>query len=188
MIYLASQSPRRGVLLRKARIRFRRIRSSYQEKINTRQTPAQNAKRNALGKCKAAHCMTGICLAADTIVVCRGKILGKPKNQKDAKRMLSLLSGKTHEVITGVAIKNCLNGKLKLFAVKSKVTFKELSATQIVEYIRTGEPMDKAGAYGYQGKGGAFVKRVQGSKTNIIGLPTEHLKTVILSVAKDPTE
>jgi len=108
-------------------------------------------------------------LAADTIVVIDDEILGKPRDAADAVRMLTLLSGRTHQVITGVAI--LWDGKEKVFSVSTDVTFKELTPKEIADYIATKEPMDKAGAYAIQGTGGFMVTEITGSASNVIGLP-----------------
>ena len=114
-------------------------------------------------------------IAADTVVVINNQIIGKPKDEKDAYRMLRMLSGKTHYVYTGYAIHQ--KDKLVNKTAVTEVTFNELSDELIYEYIKSGSPMDKAGAYGYQdNKDFALVKKISGSRTNVIGFPTEAIK------------
>ncbi|HNT27642.1 MAG TPA: Maf family protein [bacterium] len=108
-------------------------------------------------------------IAADTVVVSGGELLGKPRDTEDAERMLRLLSGTDHEVVTGVAL--WWRGKKQVFSVTSTVTFKSLKEKEISDYIATGEPMDKAGAYAIQGIGGFMVRSVTGSVSNVVGLP-----------------
>ncbi|HSA33874.1 MAG TPA: Maf family protein [bacterium] len=108
-------------------------------------------------------------IAADTVVVSRGEVLGKPRDTEDAERMLRLLSGTDHEVVTGVAL--WWRGKKQVFSVTSTVTFKSLKEKEISDYIATGEPMDKAGAYAIQGVGGFMVRTITGSASNVVGLP-----------------
>lgn len=109
------------------------------------------------------------CLAADTLVVLQGEVLGKPHDAAHAKAMLALLSGRAHEVITGVALR--LGRTESIFAVTTQVRFRPLTSAEIDAYVATGEPFDKAGGYGIQGLGGALVQEVHGSYTNVIGLP-----------------
>jgi len=176
-IYLASQSPRRKQLLKEAGIRFTVVKSKYKEKTLPRLSAAQNAVCHAIQKGQRVKKLNaGIILAADTLIAFEGRIIGKPKNRKDARRILQQFSRRTHEVITGVAIRNCQTDKSKTFFVRSKVTFKKLSSPQIEAYLNTGEYRDKAGAYGYQEKGRALVRSVRGSRTNVIGLPMERFK------------
>jgi septum formation protein len=117
-------------------------------------------------------------IGADTIVVLDDQILGKPKDKEDAHAILSLLSGKRHSVITGVAVLNP-QGNCFLEATESFVKIKELTHIEMKNYIETGEPMDKAGAYAIQGKGSAFVETYSGSWSNIVGLPIETVKTLL---------
>ena len=108
-------------------------------------------------------------VGADTVVAYQGQILGKPTDEADAKRMLTMLSGQTHEVYTGVCIIE--DGKTKTFYEETKVTFYEISDEQIDHYIKTGEPMDKAGSYGIQGKAAVFIKGIEGDYYNVVGFP-----------------
>ena len=115
-----------------------------------------------------------IVIGADTIVVCETQILEKPADPADARRMLAMLSGRTHTVVTAFALAR--DGKiLETSPVESKVTFRKLSDAEIEDYIATDEPFDKAGAYGIQGVGGGFISHVEGSRDNVMGLPTERV-------------
>lgn len=119
-----------------------------------------------------------IIVAADTVVAIDGRILGKPADEKDAFAMLKTLSGRTHEVFTGVCV-IFANGRKERFFEETKVEFYELSDGEIAEYIKSGEPMDKAGAYGIQGKGALLVKRIDGDYFNVVGLPVARLLRVL---------
>lgn len=119
-----------------------------------------------------------VIVAADTIVAIDGKILGKPVDEKDAFAMLKTLSGRVHEVFTGVCV-IFANGRKERFFEETKVEFYELSDAEIAAYIKTGEPMDKAGAYGIQGKGALLVKRIDGDYYNVMGLPVARLLRVL---------
>jgi septum formation protein len=186
MIFLASLSPRRRDLLSQAGLRYRCIPSAHEEIMHAALSPEDNALWNALLKCSrasvpsaAARQRRGIVLAADTLIDFKGQAVIKPKDRNDAARMLARFAGRTHTVITAVALKDLSAGCYKTFTVKSKVTFKKLSAKQIQSYLDTGEYKDKAGAYGYQEHGRALVARVRGSESNVIGLPLEQLLTVL---------
>ena len=119
-----------------------------------------------------------VIVAADTIVAIDGKILGKPADEKDAFAMLKTLSGRVHEVFTGACV-IFANGRKERFFEETKVEFYELSDAEIADYIKTGEPMDKAGAYGIQGKGALLVKRIDGDYYNVMGLPVARLLRVL---------
>lgn len=122
---------------------------------------------------------TILILAADTTVVLDGEILGKPADDADARRMLRRLSGRTHEVITGVALLGLPEGTLRLADETTLVTFAQLSDAEIETYVATGETMDKAGAYAIQGGAARFVTRVEGSYSNVVGLPVELVKEML---------
>ena len=170
-IILASNSPRRKELLKNHNIEFEVIPSNVLEEIDNLLTPYENVMN--LAKLKAMDVYknheTHSILAADTIVIYNNEILGKPIDTEDARRMLRLLSGETHEVATGVAF--IKNGILNVSYEVSKVTFKELSDSDIEWYIETKEPMDKAGSYAIQGLGSKFIESYEGSFDNIVGLP-----------------
>lgn len=117
-------------------------------------------------------------ISADTVVAVEGEILGKPQDKEDARRMISLLSGREHQVFTGVTLS--LNGNFKTFSEKTDVVFYKLTDKEVEDYISTDEPYDKAGAYGIQGKAGLLVKAVNGDYYNVVGLPVARLKREIM--------
>lgn len=170
-IILASASPRRKELLENADISFEIIVADVDETIPEGTAPCDAAKLTASKKAQAVSVLhpEAVVIGADTIVVADGKILGKPKNEADAKAMLRMLSGKEHLVITGVCLAN--GGNKTVFEKTSKVRFYELSDEEIEAYVATKEPMDKAGAYGIQGKGCVLVESIDGDYFNIVGLP-----------------
>lgn len=177
MIILASQSPRRkeilSVLFGDIHIKTNNHEESYKS-VRPSSVVMEIAKKKVIG----IGTNDDVVIGADTIVYYEGEFLGKPKDEEDAKRILGKLSGNTHYVYTGVAIKT--QGKTITFYDKSKVIFNRLSNEFIEEYVRGGSPMDKAGAYGVQD--GGLVKKYVGSYTNILGLPVEKLKDVLYSL------
>ena len=120
-----------------------------------------------------------IIISADTIVTFDNVILGKPKNEDEAFKMLKSLQGKSHFVYSGVTVINSSNNKIKQESVRTEVTFSKISDDEILKYIKTGEPLDKAGAYGIQGKGGIFVEGIKGCYYNVVGLPLNKLKSML---------
>lgn len=176
MLILASGSSRRAKLLSDAGLEFKVVPSDIEEVFNEEKSPEEIVLDLALQKAKAVflnHPKDTV-IAADTIVVFGNEILGKPKDKKDAYRMLKLLSNETHHVYTGVAVLKGNNERA--FYTKSAVTMRPLSDLEIKNYIDTDEPMDKAGAYGIQGAGGQLVDHFNGDFFTIVGLP---LKDVI---------
>lgn len=174
-IILASASPRRKELLTTAGIEFEVCVKDVDESVPNGTKPSEAAKLTAFKKAEATarERKNDIVIGADTIVVANGKILGKPKDKDDACAMLRMLSGTEHEVITGVCI--ICEEKIDSFACVSKVSFFELSDEEIKNYVATGEPMDKAGSYGIQGKGCLLAERIEGDYFNIVGLPVSQL-------------
>ena len=170
-IILASSSPRRKELLTTAGIEFEIHVKDVDESVPDGTPPAEAAKMTAAKKAAAVaeDFKDCVVIGADTIVVANGKILGKPKDEADAKSMLRMLSGIEHEVITGVCI--IRNGTPETFAQISKVKFYNLTDEEISAYVATKEPIDKAGAYGIQGLGCKLVERIEGDYFNIVGLP-----------------
>lgn len=184
-IYLASKSPRRKKLLKQIKLKFKAIDLHFDEKISRKENPVFLVKRLALEKLNAAllKIKHGIIITADTIVVLDSKILGKPRNEKDAMRMLKQLSGKTHQVYTGYAIYNSANNKVIVNHEKTLVTFRKLNKSEINEYISSGSPMDKAGAYGIQDDFGAvFIEKINGCYYNVVGLPLARLYHDLLRI------
>ncbi|MFO7708381.1 MAG: Maf family protein [Desulfobacterales bacterium] len=180
-IILASQSPRRRYLLERAGLKFSVIPSSIDETALPADDPVLLVQD--LAEAKAAEVSERFpeswVIAADTIVVVEGRVLGKPGSEAEARTMLARLSGRTHQVLTGYCLRCRRRGQLISETVSTDVLFKTLSAVEIDWYIRTGEPFDKAGAYAIQGIGTFLVKRINGSYTNVVGLPVceviEHL-------------
>lgn len=170
-IILASASPRRKELLETAGAEFEIIVADVDESVPEGTKPEDAAIMTAEKKALAvaeSH-KDSVVIGADTIVVAGEKILGKPTDKADACRMLSMLSGVEHKVITGVCLA-CEDKKIT-FAQVSKVKFYDLTDDEINAYVETGEPMDKAGAYGIQGKGCVLVEKIEGDYFNIVGLP-----------------
>ena len=170
-IILASASPRRKEILELADLKFDVMPSDAQE-ITTKTTPNEVVMELASLKAKDIYKKSekqSMIVGADTVVAYQGQILGKPTDEADAKRMLTMLSGQTHEVYTGVCVIE--DGKTKTFYEETKVTFYEISDEQIDHYIKTGEPMDKAGSYGIQGKAAVFIKGIEGDYYNVVGFP-----------------
>jgi septum formation protein len=178
-IYLASASPRRAQLLAQIGVPFDVLRLgdlTVDESLHGREAPLAYVKRLAYAKAaagvlamRAQKLAARPVLAADTTVCLGRMILGKPEDTADARRMLGLLSGQTHRVLTGIAVAR--GNAIKVAVSVSRVTFAKLSRRQIEDYIATGEPFDKAGAYGIQGRAGAFISHLSGSYTGVMGLP-----------------
>ena len=181
-IILASGSPRRSELIGRLGWDFTVIVPDVDEDIEAlpRDMVEILSKRKATAV--AAQLNEGIILAADTIVALGDKVLGKPADEANAKAMLSELSGRSHEVFTGVCMIDAKTGATSTRVDRTVVHFKTLSESQIDDYVATGEPMDKAGAYGAQGIGGQFVKSIEGSFTNVMGLPIEVLEDMLLAL------
>ncbi len=178
-IVLASQSPRRKELLELIGVPFI-CQPSGREEIITKKKPGEIVMELAYQKAidVAAEVEDGtVIIAADTIVVYKKEILGKPKDSEDAYRMLSLLEGSRHDVYTGVVILVKENGKNKVtqFAERTSVYMWNMTDSQIEEYVLTKEPMDKAGAYGIQGKAALFIKKIKGDYSNVVGLPVSRV-------------
>lgn len=172
-IYLASGSPRRKILLHELGLNFEVIKPDVNEKILPDENPEDLCARLAKIKCEAVSnelkVNNALVIAADTIVVINNKILGKPKDFDNALEMLSLLQGREHEVLTGIALS--FNNKLISSFEKTCVKFRALTHAQIEAYINSGECMDKAGAYAIQGKGSLLIESIHGDYFNVVGLP-----------------
>jgi len=167
---LASRSPRRAELLQAAGFEFSVRAAEVDETPREGEAPREYVLRLAEEKARAVEADDGeIVLAADTTVVLGSEIMGKPADSADAARMLRALSGQMHEVITGI----CLRGGIQAVCdyASTAVWFAELSDAEITNYVASGEPMDKAGAYGIQGLGSRFIERIDGSYSNVVGLP-----------------
>jgi septum formation protein len=172
VIVLASASPRRALILRSLGIAFEVKVSDVDETLSAGEDVGQAATRLARAKAAAVAAAAAEkrpVLAADTLVVCDGRILGKPANAGDAADMLRLLSGRDHEVVTAVCLLS--GGVLRSAVARTAVTFAELSEDAIAWYVGTGEPLDKAGAYHVDGRGALFITAISGSPSNVAGLP-----------------
>lgn len=186
-IYLASKSPRRRKLLKQLNIKFKSFSVKLDENFNENETPLENVLRICKEKMELAkrRVSDGIIITCDTIVVIGDEILGKPIDKKDAFKLLKKLSGKTHTVITAYCIYNSFKKKLITEFEETKVTFRKLTNEEIKEYIETGSPMDKAGAYGIQDDFGAvFVRRIEGCYYNVVGLPLSKFYHSLLRILK----
>lgn len=189
-IVLASASPRRRELLNMLGVSFEVRVSDIDETVSPELTPTQAVARISMRKAEAAKpCLGEIVIAADTIVVCRkmvqGKpctlILGKPHDQEEAYEMLSMLSGREHEVMTGVTV---TNGPLtRTWTEVTKVRFREITRKEKLDYIATGEPMDKAGAYAIQGGAARFCTGITGDYYNVVGLPVCQVVQMVNALA-----
>ena len=170
MIILASQSPRRKELMGKLNIPFVVRVADVDEAMDPQKLPQEEVARvSALKASAVPQTSEDIVIAADTIVVCDGYILGKPQDKETAFKMLAMLSGREHQVMTGVTV---LKGDRHIsFTEVTQVRFRNLNAREIRDYIATGEPMDKAGSYGIQGGAALFVEGIEGDYYNVIGLP-----------------
>jgi septum formation protein len=170
MLVLASRSPRRAELLAAAGIEFCVRAADVDETPRAAEDPEKYALRVAEAKAAALPLGKGeIVLAADTIVVLAGEIMGKPKDLADASRMLTALSGRRHEVITAICLRSA--GRTICDVSSTAVWFAPMTEEEIRWYVASGEPMDKAGAYGIQGLASRFIERIEGSYTNVVGLP-----------------
>jgi len=177
-LILASSSPRRAEILRDAGIAFTVLSSAVDETPLPGETPGDLVRRLATGKAElvAARAIgPAIVIAADTVVALEGAILGKPRTSDDARQMLERLSGRTHSVITGVALVRLPDIEHREFTEMSQVHFSSLSNEEIVRYLSSGEPFDKAGAYAIQGIAGRFIPRIDGCYFNVVGLPLARL-------------
>ncbi len=184
-IFLASKSPRRRKLLKQLGIKFKSFSVDLHEEIFDGEHPVKTVKRLALHKSEEAtqKIKSGIVITADTIVVLDKEIIGKPKDRKDAFNILSKLSGRTHTVYTGFAVRNIDKDLLILDFEKTKVTFRKLLPKEIKDYIDSGSPMDKAGAYGIQDDFGAvFVLKIEGCYYNVVGLPLAKIYKSLLAI------
>ena len=169
-LILASRSPRRRELLTGVGLTFTLASPDIDERVKKNEAPRAYVLRLAREKASAVHASDdATVLAADTAVVVDGKILGKPRDRADATRMIKLLSGRTHDVFTGVAVRR--GKKLVADVARTRVTFRKLTPREITWYVRLPEPYDKAGGYAIQGAAGGFITRIAGSASNVIGLP-----------------
>ena len=179
-VVLASQSPRRRDLLTLIGIPHEVRPANIDERYLAGEVPRAHAERLARGKAAAISAPGAVTIGSDTIVVVDGDVLGKPRNDEEAARMLRRLSGRSHLVVTAVAAS--WNGQMLSDVEEVGVTFRELSDADIAAYIETREPMDKAGAYGIQGYGATIVERVDGDYFAVMGLPLNRLARLLESL------
>jgi len=179
---LVSGSPRRREILRGLGLRFTVKKPNVEEKIR----PAhyrQDIARTALAKINSIPCRDGqILIACDTIVMCGGRVLGKPRSAAEAARFLRMLSGRKHTVLSCAAVKTRTQTWYKI--AETKVYFRRLADAEIAAYVRAGLPEDKAGAYGIQETGGLFVRRIEGCYYNVVGLPVSVLIDMLTALQK----
>jgi len=176
-IVLASASPRRKEILKITGLKFSVDSGDYEEDMDLALKPHQLAKFLSSEKAEtiAVRYTNALIIAADTFIVFKGRLLGKPHTEGEAGRMLTLLNGKAHSVITGFTIIDTKTGKKLSRSVETRVYFKKMTALEIEAYVKTGEPLDKAGAYAIQGLGAVIIKKIEGDYFNVMGLPLFHL-------------
>ena len=176
-LVLASASPRRRALLQQMGLPFEVVVTQVDERIQPDEKPAAYVERLAIAKAHAGYQSGAVVIGADTTVSIDDEILGKPCGQSQAVAMLLRLSGRTHQVLTGVAAYD--GERLESCVVATKVRFRSISEAEAVAYWRTGEPEDKAGGYGIQGIGGIFAERLEGSYSAVVGLPLEQTEKLL---------
>jgi septum formation protein len=179
-LILASASPRRRELLAQLGVPFEVVTSDVPETPAPAELPAAFAQRVAHDKAAevARRCPGALVLAADTIVAVEAAIFGKPRDRADARRMLEALSGRTHAVLTAVALRTAA-GDVEELVVRSAVEFRALTAREVEDYLDGTEPYDKAGGYAVQGQAQRFVVQVHGSYTNVVGLPMDEVRELL---------
>ena len=186
-LILASASPRRQELLKLFGLPFTVRVADIDETMDPTKAPFDEVARVSRKKAQAvAQSSDDIVIAADTIVVCEGKTLGKPKNEEDAKAMLRMLSGREHQVMTGCTV--LWGDKCETFTEVTDIHFRPLSEKEIARYVASGEPMDKAGAYGIQGGAALFCSHMVGDYYNVMGLPLCHLGETLRHMAPELME
>ena len=183
-LILASQSPRRKELLDLFHLPFEIRVADIDETMDSRKSPFDEVARVSRAKAQAIPREEGdVVIAADTIVVCSGQVLGKPRDAADAMRMLSLLSGRDHQVMTGMTV---LRGEKCVSCTEvTDIHFRTLSEKEIRNYVATGEPMDKAGSYGIQGGAALFAEKMVGDYYNVMGLPVCRLGMILKEIAPE---
>jgi septum formation protein len=182
-IVLASASPRRAHILRALGVPFRVEAAGVDEALLPGEDAAAAAERLAWAKAAAVAGGELPVLAADTLVTCEGRILGKPEDAAEAAAMLRQLAGRVHEVVTGMCL--VAAGRARSGVERTAVRFAALTAAEIDWYVGTGEPLDKAGAYHVDGRGGAFIETIEGSPSNVAGLPVRLLLQLAREVGVD---
>jgi septum formation protein len=181
-LILASTSPRRAQILKEAGLTFSVLSSAVDETALPDESPQQLVQRLADAKAELVAARTigpAIVIAADTVVTLDGNILGKPKSTEDARRMLEQLSGRTHAVLTGVSVIRLPDMERRQFVESTLVHFDQILGEEILRYLATEEPYDKAGAYAIQGRAGRYIPRIEGCYFNVVGLPLSRVFTAI---------
>ncbi len=188
MIILASASPRREALLRALGVVYRVIPSLAEEGGPLPKGAESRTEALALRKATevAGRVAEGLVLGADTVVECDGRLLGKPRDQDEARDFLQQLSGRRHFVVTGLALEEAGDGRTEIGHEVTEVRMRPLTSEEIDAYVRTGEPFDKAGGYAIQGAAGPFVEAIKGSFTNVVGLPLGRLRALLRRFGIDP--
>ena len=184
-LILASASARRAEILRDAGLSFVVLSSAVDETPYENESPHDLVERLASAKAELAAARAigpAIIIGADTVISLDGLILGKPRSSDDARHMLEKLSGRTHSVVTGVALIRLPDSERRTFVESTLVHFAALSAEQITRYLATGEPHDKAGAYAIQGHAGRFIPRIEGCYFNVVGLPLSRLYHALIDL------
>lgn len=183
-IILASASPRRRELLRQIGVEAEVMVSDIREGFPPGIPAKDQVQKLALLKAEsvARLVVEGLVIGADTVVVCDERVLGKPENRFHAREMIHSLSGREHRVITGVAVVEKPGGRIVTGYEETKVFFRQLTSTEIDAYIDSGEPSDKAGGYGIQGRGALLVERIEGDYFNVVGLPLQKLNDMLSSL------
>jgi septum formation protein len=179
MIYLASQSPRRRELLEQIQVKYQSIAVTVDETPQPHETPQNYVSRLAYAKAQAGHLVIKGAfpvLGADTTIVCDGQLFGKPRDENHAKQMLRKFSGRSHQVITAIALVTDSKKKVKINT--NNVYFRLLTDADIQAYIATGESLDKAGGYAIQGRASIFIERIEGSYSGVMGLPLYETATL----------
>jgi septum formation protein len=193
LLVLASASPRRRELLERAGLRFEVLPADIPEEPRAGEAPRALVERLAAEKAAAVRARLPaaprrLVLGSDTIVVLDGDVLGKPRDAAEALAMLRRLSGRTHTVWTGVAVVATDGGAAVVRSVASQVTLRASAESELRDYVATGEPLDKAGAYALQGAGRRFVTHVAGSESNVIGLPVEETLALLAAAGLDASD
>ncbi len=180
-IILASTSPRRKEILKKTRLKFKTVASDYEEDMSLKLSPKELAKKLSWGKANAVakKYKNAIIIGADTFVVLKNELLGKPHIEIEAKKMLRKVSGKTLSIISGFTVIDSDSGKKISKAIETKVYIKKLTTREINGYVKSKEPLDKAGAFAIQDLGATFIKKIEGDYLNVIGLSLYELTKVL---------
>ena len=180
-IVLASSSPRRKDLLKSLGVRFTVAENTFEEIVHTYKSPQRYVKENALGKARsAAHkYKNALIIGADTVVVCKDKIIGKPRNYKEAFKILRILQGRVHSVYTGLSLIDTENNSILTDYAKTQVTMRPLDSRETRLYLESIDPSDKAGAYAIQGTGSIIVEKIYGCYYNVVGFPVAKLEEMM---------